>query len=92
MCRYLSVARSSYYYWIGSNDSNGDKDAPLIESIRDGQSVSHGTYGYRRMTIWLSRTYGITVNNKRVRRIMKKAWLQSAVRRRKKKLDCYHKS
>lgn len=36
------------------------------------------------MTIWLNRTYGVTVNNKRVRRVMKKAGLQSAVRRKKK--------
>ena len=36
------------------------------------------------MTIWLNRVYGIIVNSKRVRRIMKEAGLQSVVRKKKK--------
>ena len=79
----MSVPRSSYYYWLKNKDCD-DKDALLIESIREGQRVSRGTYGYRRMTIWLNHTYGITVNNKRVRRVMKKAGLQSVVRKKRK--------
>ncbi len=83
MCQFMSVPRSSYYYWLKNKDCD-DKDALLIESIREGQRVSRSTYGYRRMTIWLNRTYGITVNNKRVRRVMKKAGLQSVVRKKRK--------
>ena len=79
----MSMPRSSYYYWLKNKDCD-DKDAPLIESIREGQRVSCGTYGYRRMTIWLNHTYGIIVNNKRVRRVMKKAGLQSVVRKKRK--------
>ena len=86
MCQFMSVPRSSYYYWLKNKDCD-DKDALLIESIREGHRVSRGTYGYKRMTIWLNRTYGITVNNKRVRRAMKKAGLQSAVRKKKFKKD-----
>ena len=82
MCKFLSVPRSSYYYWLKNMDCE-DKDASLIESIREGQRVSRGTYGYRRMTIWLNRIYGITVNSKRVRRVMKKAGLQSVVRKKR---------
>lgn len=36
------------------------------------------------MTIWLNDTLGITVNSKRVRRVMKKAGFQSKIRRGKK--------
>lgn len=83
MCKFLSVHRSSYYYWLKNKDCE-DKDASLVESIREGQRASCGTYGYRRMTIWLNRVYGIIVNSKRVRRIMKEAGLQSVVRKKKK--------
>lgn len=83
MCKFLSVSRSSYYYWLKNKDCE-DKDASLVESIREGQHASCGTYGYRRMTIWLNRVYGIIVNSKRVRRIMKEAGLQSVVRKKKK--------
>ena len=84
MCKFLSVPRSSYYYWLKNNKDCEDKDASLVESIREGQRASCGTYGYRRMTIWLNRVYGIIVNSKRVRRIMKEAGLQSVVRKKKK--------
>ena len=83
MCKFLSVPRSSYYYWLKNKDCE-DKDASLVESIREGQHASCGTYGYRRMTIWLNRVYGIIVNSKRVRRVMKEAGLQSVVRKKKK--------
>ena len=83
MCKFMSVPRSSYYYWLKNKDCD-DKDALLIESIREGQRASCGTYGYRRMTIWLNRVYGIIVNSKRVRRVMKEAGLQSVVRKKKK--------
>ena len=83
MCKFLSLPRSSYYYWLKNKDCE-DKDASLVESIREGQRASCGTYGYRRMTIWLNRVYGIIVNSKRVRRVMKEAGLQSVVRKKKK--------
>ena len=83
MCKFLSVPRSSYYYWLKNKDCE-DKDASLVESIREGQRASCGTYGYRRMTIWLNLVYGIIVNSKRVRRVMKEAGLQSVVRKKKK--------
>ncbi|MCD7953186.1 MAG: IS3 family transposase [Synergistaceae bacterium] len=51
---------------------------------KKGAKISGGTYGYRRMTIWLNDTLGITVNSKRVRRVMKKAGFQSKIRRGKK--------
>ena len=83
MCKFLSVPRSSYYYWLKNKDCE-DKDASLVEPIREGQRASCETYGYRRMTIWLNRVYGIIVNSKRVRRVMKEAGLQSVVRKKKK--------
>lgn len=74
---------SSYYNWR-QGLGRKDRDAALIETIRKGQKISGRTYGYRRMTIWLNDTLGITVNSKCVRRVMKKAGLQSKIRRGKK--------
>ena len=63
-----------------------DKDGPLIEAIRTGQNINKNTYGYRRMTLWLNNFIGIHVNNKSVRRVMKKAGLQAEIRKKKKYL------
>lgn len=83
MCRFLSVSRSAYYSWLKRRRMK-DKDGPLIEAIRTGQDINKNTYGYRRMTLWLNNFIGIHVNNKRVRRVMKKAGLQAEIRKKKK--------
>ena len=83
MCRFLSVSRSAYYSWLKRRGME-DKDGPLIEAIRTGQNINKNTYGYRRMTLWLNNFIGIHVNNKRVRRVMKKAGLQAEIRKKKK--------
>ena len=44
MCEFLSVHRSSYYYWFRGKDCE-DKDTSLIESIRESHRVSRGIYG-----------------------------------------------
>lgn len=81
MCRFLSVSRSTYYSWLKRRGME-DKDGPLIEAIRTGQNINKNTYGYRRMTLWLNNFIGIHVNNKRVRRVMKKAGLQAEIRKK----------
>jgi transposase InsO family protein len=47
------------------------------------QQASRGTYGYRRVQIWLQRK-GVQVNHKAVLRIMNKYGLLSQIRRRRK--------
>lgn len=49
--------------------------------IHIGYEKSHKTYGYRRIQIWLFKEYGIKVNQKKVKRIMKKENIQSIARR-----------
>ncbi|WP_051484815.1 IS3 family transposase [Cloacibacillus evryensis] len=61
-----------------------DKDGPLIEAIRTGQNINKNTYGYRRMTLWLNNFIGIHVNNKRVRRVMKKSGTSSGNKKKEK--------
>ena len=54
------------------------EETALVEDVYKRQ------YGYRRMTLWLNNFIGIHVNNKRVRRVMKKAGLQAEIRKKKK--------
>lgn len=44
---------------------------------------SHRTYGYRRISYWLRRRYGRTINPKAVLRLMQKMGIRSIARRRR---------
>ena len=81
MCKFLEVSRSGYYAFLKRMDIP-DRDLPLAEKIRECQNESHGTYGYRRVHIWLERQ-GIYRNPKTVLRVMQKYNLLSVVRRKK---------
>lgn len=82
MCRALQVSRSGYYKWqksrvVRQNKAKGNTASKILEIFED----SHGTYGYRRISIGLSKA-GIKCNNKRVRKIMQNYGLKG---NRKKK-------
>ena len=55
----------------------------LAELIARQRERSFGTYGYRRMCLWL-KTQNIIRNPKTVQRIMKKYGLLSEIRRRRR--------
>ena len=81
MCKFFGVSRSGYYAFLKRMDTP-DRDLPLAEKIRECREESHGTYGYRRVHIWLERQ-GIYRNPKTVLRVMQKYNLLSVVRRKK---------
>ena len=81
MCRFFEVSRSGYYDYVKRMDVSA-WDLPLAEKIRECQEHSHGTYGYRRVHIWLERQE-IYKNPKTVLRVMQKYNLLSEVRRKK---------
>ena len=81
MCRFFEVSRSGYYDYVKRMDVPA-RDIPLAEKIRECQEHSHGTYGYRRVHIWLERQ-GIHKNPKTILRVMQKYNLLSDVRRRR---------
>ena len=81
MCNFFGVSRSGYYGFVSRMDIPA-KDIPLAEKIKECQERSHGTYGYRRVQLWLERN-GIHRNPKTVLRVMQKYNLLSRVRRRK---------
>jgi hypothetical protein len=85
MCEFFEISRSGYYAYV-KRMNQPSKDKHLIEIIKECQEKSKGTYGYRRVHIWLNRKYGIILNPKTVLRIMNQYNLLSQIRRRKKYL------
>ena len=81
MCKFFGVSRSGYYRFVSHMDMP-DRDLLLAEKIRECQTESKQTYGYRRVVIWLENE-GIHRNPKTVLRVMQKYNLLSIVRRKK---------
>ena len=88
MCKFFGVSRSGYYAFLKRMDTP-DRYLPLAEKIRECQEESHGTYGYRRVHIWLERQ-GIYRNPKTVLHVMQKYNLLSVIRRKKFKYVSEH--
>ena len=82
MCAFFGVSRSGYYTFV-HRLGRPEKDAALAELIAQQRERSFGTYGYRRMHLWLERQ-GIHHNPKTILRIMKKYGLLSEIRRKRK--------
>lgn len=82
MCRFFQVSRSGYYDFV-HRLGRPQKDAELAEMLCRHQERCYGTYGYRRMWLWLEQQ-NIHHNPKTVLRIMKKYNLLAQIRRRRK--------
>jgi putative transposase len=82
MCTLLEISRASYYAWkkrIDSPDQNLDRK----RMIQEAYHVSHRTYGYRRVKMWIEQTYDLQINHKAVLRLMNELGIHSIARRRK---------
>lgn len=71
-CELLSLNRTSFYY---QKQAEKEENARLMRLI-DEQYTETPFYGYRKMTVYLQQL-GISVNHKRVRRLMKKLGLEA---------------
>lgn len=81
MCKAFDVSRSGYYDYVKRMDIPA-KNLPLAEKIKECQNEVFGTYGYRRVYLWLERQ-GIHHNPKTILRVMQKYNLLSVIRRKK---------
>lgn len=81
MLAFLEIPKSNYYRWRNKPDNKSEFE--LLEHIRAICSKHKRRYGYRRVTEALRVEYQITVNHKRVRRIMLTNNLQARIRRKK---------
>jgi putative transposase len=83
-CRVLRVSRSGYYEWRDRPVSDRARENELlvkyIEQIHDD---SRGTYGSPRVHAELTLGLGMSVNRKRVARLMRQAGIQGLYRRKR---------
>lgn len=82
MCEFFAVSRSGYYAFL-KRQGRQSHEKCIASLIQKCQQESNGTYGYRRVGIWLQRQ-GIRKNHKAVLRLMNKYGLLAQIRRRKK--------
>lgn len=73
MCKKLQINRNTYYKY---KDGVEDKDKEDFEKIYEVFKEGKETYGVKRIKIGLKKKYGIIMNHKKIRRIMRKYNLQ----------------
>ena len=76
------VARSSYYKWLKRKDIVTEKDIQdrIIKShILDIHNKYRGTYGRKRICIYLNNILGIEINHKRVYRLMNEMNIKAVI-------------
>lgn len=83
LCNIAQINRSAYYKWLNRVESKSDKKNKIaLELIKDLYN-NNKHLGYRQMGIILRRDCDITINDKRVYRLMKIEGIQSIVRIKK---------
>ena len=80
LCAALELAPSAYYY-----QAQEAADEAQLKMYIQNIAGCWPTYGYRRITVQLRRDYQITVNSKRVRRLMQALGIQGECPQRKKR-------
>ena len=83
MCCFFCVSRSGYYAYV-KRMAQSDRNATLVEMIREQQKKCDKSYGYRHIWKWLKNNMHIYRNPKTILRIIKKHDLLSKVRHRRK--------
>lgn len=54
-----------------------------MERIAEYFKKVRGIYGYRRVKVWLEKKYGLTINRKRVQRLMNVMGIQAIIRKKR---------
>jgi putative transposase len=84
-CRVLEVSRSGYYEWCSRPASPRHQENDLLlKHIEQIHADSRGTYGSPRIHAELTLGLGLSVNLKRVARLMRQAGIQGLYRRRRR--------
>lgn len=84
LCEIAEISKSSYYKWLNRTKSKNEiRNEELLVLIREAHEERDGILGYRQMTIKLRREHNLTVNHKRVYRLMRIIGLKSVCRKKK---------
>lgn len=96
MCAFFGVSRAAYYTGIKRLEQE-DRDMEKMQMVQEAWERSRKTYGYRRITLWLTQKQGVVLNHKTVLRLMRKLGIRSNARKPRmyKKLEesaLYHRA
>lgn len=86
LCNLAGVSRSGFYKWLNRQTFVSPKqreDEAMKLKIVECHEKLKGIYGYRRVKVWLKRTYAIHMNHKRVQRLMGELGLRAVIRRKR---------
>ncbi|MGE6227269.1 IS3 family transposase [Paenibacillus chitinolyticus] len=78
LCKLLGVWRSAYYRYLVRKKL--DPDGKVTGQIQSIYIQRERKYGYRRITAELKRLYNVTVNHKKVQRLMRELGIRSVIR------------
>nr|WP_279629464.1 IS3 family transposase [Brevibacillus fortis] len=85
LCEIAGIPRSSYYKWRNRKESKNEKfNKVLLPMIKRAYEEKDGILGYRQMTMKLNRQFHLSINHKRVYRLMGILELKSVCRKKKK--------
>lgn len=85
LCEIAGIQKSSFYKWRNRKESaNEQLNKELIPLIKAAYQERDGILGYRQMTIKLNREHNLSVNHKRIYRIMGILQLKSVCRKKRK--------
>ncbi|MER3123673.1 IS3 family transposase, partial [Bacillus altitudinis] len=79
------VSRSGYYKWINRPKQTTDRDKEnniIKQHILELHKKYRGTYGRKRICIYLNKVLSFDVNHKRVYRLMKELGIKSVIRKK----------
>lgn len=85
LCKMAGVSRSGYYKWLKRPTQTTDraKENKIIKQyILDLHKKYRGTYGRKRICIYLNKILPFSVNHKRVYRLMKELGIKSVIRKK----------
>jgi putative transposase len=86
LCKLAQVSRSGYYKWLQRRVHLSPKqieDQELQAKIMECHTKMKGIYGYRRVMVWLKRTYSLKINHKRVQRLMREMGIRAVIRKKR---------
>lgn len=85
LCTLAGVSRSGYYKWVNKPQlfTVRDKENVLIKHyIRELHEKYRGTYGRKRICIYLNKVLDFPINHKRIYRLMKELRLSAVIRKK----------